>query len=319
MLFGIVALLTVGASWCLVGIIIGRAPKDGLDTKLIQFFGSTVSILFGLMLTYVWIPAGNASQRVILLTCGTYFIAGIFNYAGIQSMSRGMQHGPNGVVWGIMQSALIFPFLGGVIWFHVALTIPRAIGILFLVTAILLFALAKNTTAHKENPRTDDSSPVKGSWRIWAFVALMMMAIQQNLGTMPSYFPEAREVSSVLRSVSAAGGTFVAAIFGLFLIPGKGRRTFSQVASEMHRARLWGYVLAMQFFSLIFAYTLLYPGLDCMAERGAGAVCYPMMVGSCIVVFTIYTRLVLKEKMLLAQKIALALCLLGLVGLCFPA
>ena len=75
----------------------------------------------------------------------------------------------------------------------------------------------------------------------------------------------------------------------------------------------------MQFFSLIFAYTLLYPGLDAMGKAGAGAVSYPLMVGSCIVSFSLYSALRLKERISPAQLAALVLCLGGLAGLCFPA
>ena len=50
MLFGIPALLTVGASWCLVGIIFGDAPKRGLDIRLLQFFGGITSITAGIII-----------------------------------------------------------------------------------------------------------------------------------------------------------------------------------------------------------------------------------------------------------------------------
>lgn len=61
----------------------------------------------------------------MFLGLGSYYCAGILNYAGLQAMGKGMQLGPNGAVWGIMQSALIVPFLGGILLFGQVLTVPQ--------------------------------------------------------------------------------------------------------------------------------------------------------------------------------------------------
>ena len=50
MLFAICALLTVGASWCLVGVIYGDAPKRGIDVSFIQLMGTVVSVIAGLII-----------------------------------------------------------------------------------------------------------------------------------------------------------------------------------------------------------------------------------------------------------------------------
>ena len=82
---------------------------------------------------------------------------------------------------------------------------------------------------------------------------------------------------------------------------------------------LWKYVCALQFFSLIFAYTLQFPGMDVMAKAGLGGMCYPTMVGSCIVSFTLSSVFILKEKVRKIQMAALVLCILGLILICLPA
>ena len=51
MAFGVPALVAVGSSWCLTGAILGRAPKDGLDTGMVQLGASAVSIAVGLLLS----------------------------------------------------------------------------------------------------------------------------------------------------------------------------------------------------------------------------------------------------------------------------
>lgn len=67
---------------------------------------------------------------------------------------------------------------------------------------------------------------------------------------------------------------------------------------------------------MVSSYLLLYPGMDILSRAGIGSVAYPIMVGSCIIFFEIFAILVLREKRRPAQWLALALCLLGVVGIC---
>ena len=317
MVFGITALVVTGASWCLVGIILGRAPGDGLDTGIIQLLGACVSIAAGIAIALCFLPPGSLPAAGVLLPCCMiYFAAGIFNYSGLQAMAEGMRTGPNGSVWGIMQSAMVFPFLAGILCFGVALTLPRALGILALLGALPLFSMAGNQrTQDRTGKKPDD-----GRWRFWAFLAFSLIAVQQILATLPSYHPEAREVSPLFRAASSSAGTLAGAFLQIAFQRGRSYSGFfKKIRGSLSRPRLWVYVFSMQFFSLIFAYTLLYPGLDAMGKAGAGAVSYPLMVGSCIVSFSLYSALRLKERISPAQLAALVLCLGGLAGLCFPA
>jgi multidrug transporter EmrE-like cation transporter len=52
-----------------------------------------------------------------------------------------------------------------------------------------------------------------------------------------------------------------------------------------------------------------------MGKYGLGMLCYPMMVGSCIVSLTLTSIFILKEKAKPIQIIALVLCVSGLVCL----
>ena len=196
-------------------------------------------------------------------------------------MAEGMKYGPNGAVWGIMQSALIFPFIVGVLCFAQPLTYPSFAGIILLTVALVFFALAKNG----ESQVTD----IKQSWRFYALLSFTMIAIQQSLFTIPSYMEEGREISSIVRALSSSSGTFLG-VFITFAYDGiRNTEKWLESFTSLKKPLFYIYVFGLQFFSLIFAYTLLYPGVDIMAENGAGSVSYPLMVGSCIVSFSLYT------------------------------
>ena len=304
--FGILAMLIVGASWCLIGLIMGDAPKRGIEPSLVQLFGGVVSVTFStiIMISTKAYPVG--SSAVVFWTCAAYAYSGVSNFLMLQIMSNAMQSGPNGIIWSIIQSALVFPFIGGILFFGVEFTALRGVGIVLLLAALVLFALTKDNSKNNGN-----------NWRLKAIICLLMCAVQQNITTMPSYFQEAKGVPSIVRALSAAGATLIAALIYNLVRMNDARR--EQLKKNIRNVTLWKYIAGLQFFNLIFAYTLFYPGLNTMADHGLGGMCYPMLVGSCIVSFTVSSVLILKEKVRGIQIAALAVCIAGLVFICTKA
>ena len=308
LLYGIIGLIVVGASWCLIGIVLGRAPKEGIDARIVQLCTGLVSVAASLVIAAFFLPPAPCPHRALFAVCATYFLGGAFDCVGMLAMSAGMQRGPNGIVWSIMQSAPVFPFIVGILFFNVAPTPPRLLGIAAILAALCCFAATK-----------DNSGGAGRGWRFFALLALGVIAVQQNLTTLPSYYDEARQISPVVRALSTSLGSLTVVVMNIAFGLLRDYGGTSSIFAAFLKPRLWLYVLGIQSFSLIFAYTLFYPGIDILAKAGAGAVSYPLMVGSCIVSFTLYAMLVLKERAGRIQIAALALCLLGLACLCFQS
>ena len=304
--FGIIAMVIVGSSWCLVGLVMGDAPKKGIEPSLVQMGGGLFSVIVSAIILIATSAYSTASLKVTFLTCLAYFVGSAINFVMLQLMSKAMQLGPNGVIWSIIQSALIFPFIGGILFFGVELTFLRGAGIILLLGALVLFAFTK-----------DNQNQGGIKWKMLAFSAMILAAIQQNISTMPSYFEEARNVPSIMRSLCAAGGTLAMAVIWNLVLMNRDR--WDQIKKNVKNFTLWKYIAVLQLFSLIFAYTLHYPGMDVMAEKGLGGMCYPMMVGSCIISFTLSSIWLLKEKVKPVQLAALIVCLCGLVLICTQA
>ena len=303
--FGIIALVLVGGSWCLVGLVMGDAPKRGVDTSIIQFFGGFVSVIISLLIawkTNSW--ETGITNRLALFACGSLVLSGFMNFHMLQFMSKAMQTGPNGVICSIIQSGCVSPFVCSILLFKVVeFTWLRGVGILCLLCALVLFVFTKN----------NDS---KGGylWKVQAFICFGIVAIQQNLNVWPSYYEETKNISSVVRALCVSGGTLIGSIIhnAFNMTPEFKQKIFANLKNLM----LWKYVFALQFFSLIFAYTLLYPGMDVMAEQGRGGMCYPLMVGSCIVFFSLMSVLLLKERFRKIQLAAIIVCVTGLILIC---
>ncbi|MBQ9771371.1 MAG: hypothetical protein IJW23_06055 [Lentisphaeria bacterium] len=300
--FGIIAMVIVGSSWCLVGLVMGDAPKKGIDSSLVQLWGAVVATVASVIIMFATADYSTASWQVTFYVSLILAISAALNFTMLELMSRAMQCGPNGVIWSIIQSAMVFPFIVGMIFFDVEFTWLRGAGIFLLLAALVLFAITK------------DNSSSGGKWKMLAIAGLIITAIQQNLSVLPSYYPEADKVPSIVRVIATELGFMISAI--VWNLIRMNREHWEKIKSNLKNGMLWKYTIALQFFNLFFSYTLHYPGMNVMADKGMGGMCYPMMVGSCIVSFTLSSIWLLKEKVKPVQLAALIVCIGGLILIC---
>ncbi len=301
--FGIASMVIVGSSWCVVGLVMGNAPKNGVQTDLVQGIGAVFSVIIGFFMLGIFNAWSTSTPPVTFLVCLTLAVVGILNFIMLQIMSHAMQSGPNGIIWAIIQSALVFPFIGGIVFFNVQLTFLRLLGIIALLSALILFALAK-----------DNTSKGGSRWKVEAFIALAITGVLQNLSNAPAYFQEARGVSSIIRALSLVIGTVAAAVcWNLFKAKSD---SWQKIKDTLRNKKTWLYIGALQLFGIIFSSILMYPGMNVMADHGMGGMCYPVMVGSCIISFTLTSIFMLKEKIRCNQIFALLVCLAGLILIC---
>ncbi len=296
MFFAIPALITVGLSWSLTGIVMSDAPRKKCDTAFLLLVSGVLSSLISLFF-FLFLQKEALSWKILLLSGGCYFIGNAVNYCMLQFMSSAMQKGPNGVIWSFIQSALIFPFLTGVIFFGDKLTPLRGAGLLVLLLALIFLGLGKE---NKEKEK---------GWKKITFAAFIMAGITLSLNSIPSYFPEARNLNSMGRTFMSGCGTLFAAIF--YCYPKYRNYTKEMFLTELKRPVLWKYIFTLKLFGLIASYLLLYPGLDAMAKAGAGCISYPLVIGSCIMGFNLYSLFILREKWSFLQAAGTILCIAG--------
>ena len=297
MLLGLILLIVTGASWVVIGAVVGSAGRAGISVGLLQALSSMVSILVGVGVLGC-VPPRGCSATAVLLVGGSVFVSGFINYFVLVLMGKAMKTGPNGVVWAVVQSALIFPFLVGVLFFGTALTGLRGFGIAAILIALFFFALSKDNTMRGDS----------GSWRKAMIASFLLAGLNQNFSVLPSYFPEAVQVGSVIRSVASSLGTFAAFV----MMEG---RLFRDPAflKQFRMAKVWKYVGIQSFMGIVTGYFLMYRGFDALAEVKLGAIGYPVLVSACLVSFTLYSRLLLKERLSSRQWFGLAAGMIGII------
>ena len=297
MLFGITAMILVGSSWTVCGYVMGRAPKEKVEVPTLLFFSMSVTLLLSLVTGSIQ-GFPQTSCRGILIVALSQILSGFFNFWQLEWMSKAMQKGNNGIVWSIVQSGFLFPFFMGIIFFGVPLTWLRLLAFLAALISVALFGVAQGG---------------KGSRvLITAFAAFFMTGISQSLSNLPSYFPEAESVSSVWRTAGVSGGFLLGVLCCKMM---QFKTFFRQIPAAAVDRKIWKFTFLMVGLELFAHYLLLFPGMDSLSKAGAGAIAYPLMVCSCLLVFDLISLFMLKEKHRPVQWAALALCLAGVVGL----
>ena len=298
MLWGIFSLVLVGLSWTVVGAVMGLAPKKKLDPAVLQLTGAVITVTACSFL----LPGTdiNTIDGTTLFWVGLdYWATGALNCIMLILMALAMQKGPNGIIWAIIQSAMIFPFMTGMIFFGVEPKAVRIAGLLLILLSLALSGFGKG------------NSSKKGKWKLMAFAAFLITGVVQNLSNLPSYFESAQKITPVFRTMGIASGVLSTAVIRVLL-----QRNWSMFKENFKSKWLWIFTFALQFFGLIFAIIFQFPGMDALARCGLGSVSYPLLVGSCLVGFSLYSMFILKEKNSLLQFASLGCCLAGIIMIC---
>ena len=298
-IYGIAAMVLVGVSWTAYGYVMGKAPRQDIKIPYLMIvsalFAFTISGAIGLFQGFPRLSAFG-----YFITFGVLIIYGIANYFQLDLMSLAMQRGPNGIIWSIIQSGFVFPFFMGVIFFGVELNLLRISGLIAQLLSLVFFGTGENK----------DSGD---NWKLLTFNAFLMTGITQMLSNLPSYYPEAEAVSSIWRTAAFSAGIGIGAL-SVELV--RKKPVMKELSAHFRRIAVWKTVLLLEIPEMVSSWILLFPGLDILSKAGIGSIAYPIMVASCIIFFELFAILILKEKRTMLQRVALLLCLLGVIGIC---
>ena len=204
-----------------------------------------------------------------MLICWFVFAAGCCNYRMLNLMRSSMKHGNGGTV----QSAMSCPFIMGMVWFGVAPTPYRLLGIALALCGILLFSCRKG--------KHGDSA--SGRWLIPTFAAFAASGMAQSFANLPSYWGEIG-MSSELRACLVQFGTI--SLFAL-TVPFERRK--------LRPKGCWKAILLLSVVQILSLFFFFYRGLNIVAEQGGGSIGYPIAQGSCIAFFLLYNRFIRHE------------------------
>ena len=299
-IFGILAMVMVGSGWTIFGYLMGKAPKLKLDITGFLFICTAVEFIISIIIAlFSGVPQATLTGWVI--GSGILLLCGVANYFQLEIMAKAMQKGPNGIIWTITQSGFIFPFAMGIICFGVPLPPFRGVGFILLIASLVIFGLSGK------------SSQASGKWKLLALLAFLATGVSQSLSNLPSYFESAAPITEKWRTAAFALGLML----GCLLVKCRELPAFFRVVKEqLGNKNVWWMGALGSLSNMIFSMLFLYPGMNALEKTGCGAIAYPVMVCSCLIIFESYSIIFLREKRSAGQIFALILCIAGAVMIC---
>lgn len=313
MITAILFLVVAGFSWVSVGAAVGHVERQGYSLVRYQFLVCAVCVTLGLV---GWVTAPTAffphdgcpAMTWILVVAGM-LLCGAFNYLMALLMGCAMKRGPNAIVWAIIQSGLIYPFLMGWLIFSVPMGPRRFFGITLIIASVFFYALRSG--AAEGNASSGSRAPLR-EWLPASLLGMLCCGVNQCAANLPSYLEKGRDFSGTFRTFAMYFGLLMAAFVHVGILRLRGHRAEPIRPGELRSLAVWaGSVGLVSFF--VGKY-LTFPGLDRLERLGAGSMGYPVMVAACIVGFFLYGFFVLRERISARQAIG---AVLGIAGILF--
>jgi len=302
MLFGVIAMIVAGLSWITSGYIMSNAPRANIDIRaqMVIMFCTAFLLMSGIGFACFGLPENTPDNRIVFYSI---LVAGLFNTLQFVFVTAAMQRGPNGIIWAIAQSGVVIPFLTGIFFFESKAGMVQWIGFSCIILALVVNGLAKN-----------NQNTAYGKWKLLALLSFLVTGLSQTLQNIPSYLKGSDGVPAAWRTccfyLSLALGPVIVAT-----MTGSRKKLMKNISDSVRKRKVWLYTMLIICTSFIADWAFLYPGMDSLAKAGYGAIAYPLMVGTAIVGFEVYSMVALKERPTAAQLLTMLLCLVGCVVL----
>ena len=151
MIKSLIYIIITGILWGGVGVIFSTVAREKKD-----FIGfMAVSSFFLLLGAGLFIPdyqilfAGSIPRLAAL--AGIMISGGVLTAIGMLAIQYAMQHGHQGTSWTIGQSALVFPFLTGVLLWQDTVTTLNVLGVTAIMVALIFFGQTAKKTTNTSN------------------------------------------------------------------------------------------------------------------------------------------------------------------------
>ena len=310
MFTALLLLVAMGLSWVPIGAVVGHIERRGYSLTLYQIFSCAACVIVGLIgwatSSKSLLPDATCPFATRVLVVAGLFVCGLFNYLMMLFMGRAMKRGPNAIVWAIIQSGLIYPFLMGWLVFGEPAGPRRLCGIAMIVASVFLYASRGGTSKAAKGV----TSPPLREWLPAALLGMLCCGINQCGANLPSYLDGGTGFSPSFRTLAIYSSLLLSALAHIAFRRLRGRTSARPLPGEIRALAAYAAVLGA--ISFLTSRYLAFPGLDRLEHLGAGSMGYPVMVASCIIGFFPYGLLVLRERIDLRQAIG---AILGITGI----
>lgn len=266
MLFGILLSLLTGVSFIAVGAVYSYAGnRIRMTDAMLAYNWILVLALLPFCRTLTEAPWGLTALMAF---------TGAINIAAMLLLQKAMAAGNSGIAWAIGQSALVGPLVCGMIFFGERPSLWRTAGAVAIVAGMLLIGLSRPESGKPHGGR---------SWLKLAFGAFLILAAAQSLVTASSCWEY--RMSGPDRAFCMSAGAAIALLAVKLARP-----------KQIEFSRTMRITIGLLTGAGLASLLLTFAALDRLAKVSLAGIGYPIMLGSCIAGFALYSALALKEK-----------------------
>ena len=278
-----------GCLWALVGVVFSYVSRQNVELVAFMFFCNLFNMIGAWIFLFRPNHLAGAGEGVCLNMVVVMAIAGLFGSLGFQLMGKAMRNGHRGVIWAVSQSAMILPLFVAVFFFNEKLKMLNWLGIVLILAGLAMLGIKKSATEKPNNSA--------GGWLWMSYVIFLLVGISYSLTTWPSHGKSFHDAAGLRLPVF-----FTTAMF-YFL---------TQIIAKRKKCLTYRtFVLGLIYSAIVFlGQIFLYRSLDGFAQFGRVGMVYPVITGTCVVFFSIYSMVFLKDKF----KGSMLVSVLGIIG-----
>jgi drug/metabolite transporter (DMT)-like permease len=296
MMKGLLLLFVTGVFWCICGVLYSTVSRKKLDFAVVMSVTTALNSLLCWLFFVDYEKLAEQGAPITLQLTGIMFLVGILSSLAFIIVLHAMKDGHHGIIWTISQSAMVIPFLVGILLFNEPLLFWNGGGMLLVFFSFLIFGLKKNA-ATIENPASSSK------WFWLSLSSFFVLGAAQAFSTVPSYWPGWGDAANLRPPLMSAG-------FAL------------GYSAVMFFRKKWPNQETLKYSLLIVVFTLpsyftAYWSMDALAAFNKVSLVYPVSVGISIVGFSFYSLGFLREKSNWSSRFGMIFALAGLGLLAF--
>ena len=265
---GLTLIIATGIVWGGIGVVLAVVSKEKIETWSFIGIATGISSLGAWFFLVDWplLLSGEANAPLQLF----YILGfgGVTSIIGMACLQKSMKAGA--AAWAIGQSALVFPFLAGVVFLDDVLYTSGVFGVITILFSLILFTKANR---HKKE--------YQQSWLRYALMAFVFLGIPQTMSTIPSSWEGWSDNAGLRVPIVLTAG----AIPLLCLVIYK-KKSVQRGA------------IKLSFYYAILVITgqgLLFSAMDHLKNEKKLSLAFPLALGTCIIVVALW-EIYIKRK-----------------------
>ncbi len=286
MMTGFILAVLTGLTWTAIGVVLSRCARESFD---VVSYSLAQTLITAIASFFIYVKPAEINTGNIYILLAFVFTAGLLNAIAQKVVKVAMSKSNHGPVWAISQSALIIPFLAGVLIWDSHGTVGQWLGTLLILGGIIFPVLRKFGNLK--------------NWLLPTLIAFFMFGIVQTLYLSPSMLPDFTDNTGLRPTLASLGG-----FSGWLIVKGYKHK---KLRYDRHTIYLAFFMSLLSLISL----KIFFLALDSLSQVGLGNIGIPLIVGSNIIGFILYSLTILKEKLNRVEITGMILALLGIICL----